>query len=356
MIRAIATAIVTTILFLASVSAAAAGKASARSPGPVSISITYPPNGTVVSSEVNITGTASGPEGLALSVSVSVDGGPLNPAQGNTSWVFRLSTFVEGPHLIEATAAAGNDTATAQIEVSFSIAPPQVNISGHDPAGSDISLTPGKNVTFSIALSNQLQGATIRWYEDDSAVPAEEGRLSFNFSAPADFRGNHSIEARLARNGATIDSVRWNVTGLPPDRPPRITAFLPDTLNISVEQYSRVDFNMTASDPDGHPVNITWFVDGKALAFGLNLTSFGVDFNESGDHCVTAGVSYGGFRVNVTWSVSVQKDYVPTLLDFAPCAIYIILGLFLGIWYGIRTGRIPRPRPYPAPPSGPPGA
>jgi hypothetical protein len=61
-------------------------------------------------------------------------------------------------------------------------------------------------------------------------------------------------------------------------------------------------------------------------------------------------VSDGAFNISVTWNVSIQKAFIPTMLDFAPCAIYILLGLFLGIGYGIRTGRIPGPRQYLSPP------
>jgi hypothetical protein len=356
MMRALAAAMVTAILVLASVVATTASGTPARSPEPVSVSITYPANGTVVSSEVNITGNASGPEGLALAVSVSIDGGSSFPAQGNTSWSYRWSTLVEWPHMIEVTAAAGNDTATARITVIYSAPSTHVNISGHEPAGPEISLTPGNNATFSITLSSSPQNATIEWYVDDSAVPAEEGRLSFNFVAPANFRGDHYIDVRLVRNGTTIDSVRWNLTGLQLDKLPLISAFQPDTLNLSIEQDSREHFDITASDPDGDPLNITWSMDGKTLSSGLNMTSFSTYFNRSGDYFVTVSVSDGAYSVNVTWNVSVRETYVPTLLDFAPCAIYIFLGLLLGIWYGIRTGRIPKPARYTSIPPGPPGA
>jgi membrane carboxypeptidase/penicillin-binding protein PbpC len=350
MIRAIAIAIVTAIIFLVPVSAAAAGNGPARSPGPVFVSITTPQDGTVVSSEVNITGTASGPDGIDLLVRVSVDGGSPFLAQGNTIWVYRWSPSVEGPHLVEATAAAGNDTASAQITVSYSKPSKPLDISGHQPLESEISLVPGNNATFSINLSGEPKDATISWYLDNSPVPSEEGRLTFNFIAPADLLGNHIIEVRLVRNGTTLDAVGWNITGLAPDRPPRISSFLPDTLNISFEQYDSVDFNITASDPDGDNLTYTWLVDGKPLASGPDITSFSADFNGSGDHCVTASVSDGAFNISVTWNVSIQKAFIPTMLDFAPCAIYILLGLFLGIGYGIRTGRIPGPRQYLSPP------
>jgi len=41
----------------------------------------------------------------------------------------------------------------------------------------------------------------------------------------------------------------------------------------------------------------------------------------------------------------VVDNYVPGLMDIAPCVVYLVLGLFMGIGYGMRTRRTTGPLP-----------
>ncbi len=68
------------LLLAASIPTVAAG-AAPRSGG-LSITILLPVNGTVVKGDVTIFGNASGPEGVLLSVQLSIDGGPWYGADG----------------------------------------------------------------------------------------------------------------------------------------------------------------------------------------------------------------------------------------------------------------------------------
>lgn len=330
-------------LLAAAFSSAASGPSSAA--GSVSISIDDPQNGTVIEEELNITGTAAGPEGIELAVSVSIDGGPPFPARGNTSWAFRWSPAIPGQHIIEATATAGNETATAQVVVSFNLPQPPAQISGHDPASTELSLTPGENLTLSVTITGSVVGAVVRWYENGSELTGESGHLRINLSMPTGLEGIIPVEARLVVNGNVTDSARWNITVALPERPPVILDFQPDKLNLSIAQQEEARFNVSASDPDGDELNITWLVDGKTRASGLNMSYFEISFNKSGDHCVTASVSDGNALANITWNLTIAEEYIPGPLDIAPCIVYIVLGLFAGIWYGMRTGRFPRQRP-----------
>jgi hypothetical protein len=345
--RGIAAALAASILLLAPISAAVPGREPARSPGPVSVSITFPSNGTEVGGFIIVRGTADGPAGLPLTVSITIDGGVTYPVQGNTSWSFSWSTnpVKNGSHIVQAVATDGVDEASDQVSVLVANAPPPVSIQSHSPEGLNLSLAPGAAIAFSIVLSGPLGGSTIGWLEDGIPVPGQEGLLSFNFSAPSDFTGSRLVEVRLVRNGSRLDSVLWNMTAFQPNRPPRLLAFTPGEGNLSLQQEDTVEFGIMANDPDGDPLDYTWLLDGTAFVSGINLSSAAITFNESGDHCVTAFVSDGKSSMNVTWNVSVQGTPVASALDFVPCLVYIVVGLFLGIWYGMRTRRAPRPRP-----------
>jgi hypothetical protein len=330
-------------LFAAAFSSGASCPANAD--GTVTISIDNPQNGTVVGSELNISGTAFGPEGQELSVSVSIDAGQSSPACGNTSWSYRWSPATEGPHIIEAVAAAGNETAHVQVTVYFCATQPQATIGGHDPVSEELSLAPGENITLSVNLSGPAAGAIINWFYNGTELRGDSGHLRINITTPGGYGGNITVEARLTQNGSVTDSTRWNITVARPQGPPGISAFLPAEPNISVATQEKVLFNLTASDPDGDALNITWLVDGKPRASGMNMTSFEISFNESGDHCITASVSDGHNTANVTWNLTVVDNYVPGLMDIAPCVVYLVLGLFMGIGYGMRTRRTTGPLP-----------
>jgi len=314
---------------------APAATGGSRAGEPVSISIDSPQNGTTVGTELNISGTAAGPAGETLSVSVSIDGGAPHLASGNASWVLRWSPNASGEHTIVATATAGNQTATAQVTVVFTPQSPNAKIGGHGPEPTEVLLQPGDNATFWVNISGPVAGTIVRWFQNGTELPGEAGRLTLNMSFNS--AGNTTVEARLFQDGSFTDSVAWNVSVSQPQRPPKIAAFRPAGRNVSVAIQETVAFNITVSDPDGDSLNITWLVDGMPQTSGIGVVSFETSFNDSGDHCVTASVFDGTSSVNITWNLTVAPDYVLGPLDVVPCMAFIVLGLFLGIWYGTRS-------------------
>ena len=101
-------------LILAATATPGAAGAAPRAGG-LSVSIVLPVNGSVVKGDVNITGNASGPGGVALSVQLSIDGGPWYPAEGNLSWTWLWSTFAfeDGMSVVQALTLAGGFTKQA---------------------------------------------------------------------------------------------------------------------------------------------------------------------------------------------------------------------------------------------------
>jgi len=186
-----------------------------------------------------------------------------------------------------------------------------------------------------VNISGPVAGTIVRWFQNGTELPGEAGRLTLNMSFNS--AGNTTVEARLFQDGSFTDSVAWNVSVSQPQRPPKIAAFRPAGRNVSVAIQETVAFNITVSDPDGDSLNITWLVDGMPQTSGIGVVSFETSFNDSGDHCVTASVFDGTSSVNITWNLTVAPDYVLGPLDVVPCMAFIVLGLFLGIWYGTRS-------------------
>jgi hypothetical protein len=151
---------------------------------------------------------------------------------------------------------------------------------------------------------------------------------------------------RLVQGTSIVASIVWKVAIRPQDRPPRLISSTPGDLNLSQQQGDKVAFSVLAGDPDGDALNITWTLDGTVIASGINRSSISVTFDNGGDFCVTASITDRNYTINTSWNVSVQGAYVVSMLDFVPCTVYIVLGIFMGIWYGTRTGRAPRPRPF----------
>lgn len=344
MMRSLRYLIVASLLLLAPIAAALPATAQQRAPGPVTVSIGNPSDGAEVGGYIIITGNASGPAGVELSVEVSIDGSSPDPALGNTSWRFSWSTDgLSGPHSIRAVASAGGDQAEASITVVVNNV---VGFKDHTPAEPNLTASPDSTLNFSVSLSGPLGTASIRWSKDALEIPSASGQTGFSLHLPANATGSLTVEARLIQGASVVDSIIWNIALRPQDRPPRLFSRAPADDNLSADQGDRADFSVLAGDPDGEALNITWTLDGTKMASGINRSSVRVTFDQGGDHRLTASITDGNLTIDTSWNVSVRAAYVVSLLDFVPCLVYIVMGLFLGIWYGKRTGRAPGQRPY----------
>ncbi|MCD6480861.1 MAG: PKD domain-containing protein [Thermoplasmata archaeon] len=100
---------------------------------PPTISITSPQNGSTVSGEVTIKGTAYDEDGDSITVEIRIDGGGWNIAEGSTSWSYFLnaSSLEEGKHVIYARAYDGKEYSeikSIEIIVAKKNHPPVVDI------------------------------------------------------------------------------------------------------------------------------------------------------------------------------------------------------------------------------------
>ena len=329
-------------------------------PGPlpraVSVSIETPLNGSSVGGDILISGNTSGFTGQGFKVEVSIDGFGPYPAQGNGSWSFLWSTFVvaNGPRIITVVASDTSGRAEAQLLVLVDNAQPgSLSFVSRSPPEQELAMRAGTGLNFSVTLSGPMGNASIEWLVDNATVPAPTDPGRFAYLPRNNGTWYHTVMANLMQGGKLLDSARWNLTVLPEETPPELLSRYPGEANLTLQQGDALNFSVDLMDPAGLPLNYTWYLDGEVLYSGENLSNVSVSFGQSGLHCVTASVTNGMAAVNVSWNVSVEAVRAATLLDFAPCIVYIIIGMLLGVFYGLRAARAQRPRPVPpaAPPA-----
>jgi PKD repeat protein len=123
---------------------------------PPTVSITTPTPNATVAGTTGVTGTATSAIGLAQ-VQVGIDGGPLQPASGTTSWSSALGTtsLADGDHSIIAQAT---DSAGAVATQSVS-----VNVNNQPPVASAASSCVSLSCTFDGSSSSD-PGSTLTGY------------------------------------------------------------------------------------------------------------------------------------------------------------------------------------------------
>lgn len=323
---------------LAASSPAAAAGAAPRAGG-LSISIILPVNGSVVKGDVTLVGSASGPEGANLTVGISFSGTIWYPAEGNTSWTWHWSTFgfKDGTYNITASVGSGADRAEARATYIVRNRMPPFVLEDVYPPWDDLHLKYGDTVGFFVRLNTTYTGSVLYNWSLDGALVETGGADWYNFSARVGALGNHTVHVDVIAEGVVQASRSWNMTVRALALPPVIKGSGPAERNISVYLGDTVRFNVTAADPQDKGLTYRWRFD-LAPAPG-NVTAGKIDllFNTTGTHVAEVEVSNGETNATVRWNVTVGEAPSIGLIDIMPCLVYIVMGLFLGIWYGRRT-------------------
>lgn len=315
--------------------------ASATAPrsGGLSITIILPVNGTAVKGDVTISGNASGPDGVALSVQLSIDGGTWYAADGGRDWSWLWSTFAfqDGLHTVKARVQGGGGEATDTATYPVRNEKPDFTLKDIFPPGDDLHFKAGDVVEFSVAIvTNYTQTVLVNWSLDGNVVKSSEADR-YNFTAGAGEPGNHTVEVRIIANDAVEASHSWNLTVRALALPPVVIGFGPADRNITVFRDYAVRFNVTATDPQDRGLTYRWSYDLAPAPGNATDGSTELLFNSTGTHIVEVLVSNGETNRTVRWNITVEELPALGLLDIAPCAAYIVIGLFLGIWHGRRT-------------------
>jgi len=314
---------------------------SGRAGPALSVSISAPLNNGVVRGVVNLTGTASGPDMANTTVSISLDGGQWFGARGTNLWFkgWDTSGADNGPHTIRARVADGSGEAIAQISVTVDNPPPVVpRIINSTPESPNITARLGANISFAVTLAGDTSMAGVMWLFNNSQEP---GHSANNHSWDFNTAGNYTVEARYIRGELTLDQRVWNVTILLPNRGPLFGKANFPPGNYTASKDEKVDFNIIAADPDGTALTYLWFYDDESLNItGPNAT---IKFDKSGNHELHVVISDGEANITIRWNFTVDALATAGVLDFAPCMIYLVVGLVLGVVYGKRAKARARP-------------
>lgn len=156
----------------------------------------------------------------------------------------------------------------------------------------------------------QVWGDGERLFETEvltGATPAQE--------IAVDISGRRSVRLQVVSADTTTgDLADWadaRVTcdpSAPPNRPPVITSFRPDSRVVMGTSESRT-FTVVATDPDGDPLTYSWRINGTSVAgSGSAFTFVGTVV---GTYLVAVVASDGLASVGHTWTVGVQADPAP---------------------------------------------
>ena len=337
-----ALAAVFVFLLAGSVPPCAAGAAS-RSGG-LSITIVLPVNGTTVKGDVNLSGNASGPDGVPLSVQLSIDGGPWYAADGGRDWSWLWSTFSfqDEQYTVTARVQGGGGEATDTATYLVRNDRPDFTLKDLFPPGDDLHFKSGDMATFSVSIVTNYTGTVLVNWSLDGNVTKSGDSGSYNFTARADELGNHTVELEVIADNVVEASHFWNLSVRALALPPVVAGSGPADHNITVYRGDAVLFNVSATDPQDKGLTYRWSCDQAPVPGNVTKSSIELLFNSTGAHVVEVLVSNGETNRTVRWNVTVEELPTLGLLDIMPCFAYIVIGLLLGIWYGSREQRAGR--------------
>ncbi len=299
-----------------------------------SVLIHSPRSGETVRGDVNVTGVATGPWGPALSVRVSLDGGPWLQASGGANWSWLWSTYASGDgwHRIQVRASDGALEALAEATVLVDNSPGPVGIASASPEGEFVTIKGGELVSFELVLDGDTSGVGVLWLVD-GAVEAPGGlRLSFQRLFPQESLGNHTVEGRLVRGDETLDIRYWSVTVRPPNRAPLIASFHPPRASLTCQEGERVRFSVEAVDPDGGELSWSWRLNGEPI--DGSGSSIALEMPSPGRHSVEAVASDGELSVEHRWNVTAYPVEQPGALELVAFAAYFVGAAVAGVAYG----------------------
>ncbi len=270
---------------------------------PPTVSISSPNEGETVSGSVQVTGTASDPDGSVQVVEVRIDGGAWNATDGTSSWSYTwdTTTLADGQHTIEARSSDGSahsSIASRTVTVDNQNEPPTVAI---DSPAEGATVSGSVDVTGTASdPDGSVQVVEVRI--DGGAWQAASGTSSWSFTwdSTSVGDGQHTIEARSSDGSAHSSIASRTVTvdnqadGGSTDQVPSVTIENPaDGATVK----GSVVIEGTASDPENNLQAVEVRIDGGTWqpASGTQSWTYTWDTTQAaeGQHTIEAR-SYDG--------------------------------------------------------------
>ena len=245
-----------------------------------------------------------------FTVQWSLDLAPVAGANG-TAFSYLSNFSSSGRHSVTVTATndQSESSLTWWVNVRDVDRPPVVD--SYYP-GSQATVDEGFSLVFLVNASDPDGDQLAELWTLDGHQQVSGGP-SFAYAPPMGAAGYHSVSVTVSDPGGKAVTVPWTVLVRKTNLPPVIQSSDP-AANITIKEGETQSFSVNASDPNGDPLIIEWFLDGSHVGFGPSY-NYSPDYQSFGQRTLLAIVSDGQFNVQRAWNVTVAD------VDRAPHAV-----------------------------------
>lgn len=193
-------------------------------------------------------------------------------------------------------------------------------------AGENITARVNETVEFIPSASDEDgQIDKYEWDFDDDGVwdytSASNGVTSHVYMT----EGEYSAMIRVTDNEGDTATDNLTVTIRPKNRAPTLSDPSPAG-SISMDAGSTRTFSIKVTDPDGDPVTIKWYVDGRKQSSEGATFSYTPEEAAIGNHEIKLTASDGEASKSHTWTVSVKEvNHAPEIVDTTPSTQFLMM-------------------------------
>lgn len=273
------------------------------------------------SQEFNI--SVSDPDGDLLTYSWYVDGVSVGLNEGNYTYTTDYGSA--GVHVVKVNVTDGQYT----VEKLWMLTVNDVNRAPSMTSTSPSSATPSIN-------ENEIQDFEIEtfdpdndplivmWYVDGGLVKISG---NYTFTSDYDSAGVYIVKVNIT-DGEYVDEYTWMLTVNDVNRAPQITFTSPASSTPTIDETQGQDFEIVASDPDGDPLTIRWYVDGSLVKTGGNYT-FTTDYDSAGVYTIKVNAIDGELVDENSWILTVNNVNRAPVADIVNDDIVSNVGWFV---------------------------
>jgi len=172
------------------------------------------------------------------------------------------------------------------------------------PAIPDFNATESVLFTYDINATDE-ENATLTYSDNASFFTIDSSTGLINFTPGNSDVGSHNVSINVS-DGVNVNTTYINFTVFNFNNAPNITAFTPNSSNVSVKENSSIAFTITVTDLDNTNLTYSWKLNGTERNTSNNWT-YSPDFTESGYYNLTVIVSDGSLTDSNTWNLTVNN-------------------------------------------------